>query len=300
MTHCSWFVRHHARRLFAAALAVACVTTIPKSVDAQVKRASTSAPAIVAGWDTFSADMTVHHGRVNATGETIARVSAPDTTFHIVRTRSGATWKTSFSVIARGPIGSASVQERPDAVRVRIEDAGDGSPIRMFDGNGIERHVPTADELAQIARTIGMPADRLVNLAPKDRPSVSSAKRVTPDPVESFAPRRTDRVTRQRAFERQHGAANGQVHGLTRYLSQRDGTVTETLVDPGTSLPAERNFVSNGALVSHATYDYSPLGSDRVVRTHSHVERLVPGTTDREVTDVSVTNVKFEKRGGAR
>jgi hypothetical protein len=250
-------------------------------------------------WDRFSADLTITHGRVTADGSSTSHVATPTTVVHVVRTLDRGAWRTTFEVRGRGPIGDGRVSERPQDVFARIEDPGDGSPLRIFDANGVQRHVPGAAEIAAMASRLGIPEDQLPKdaaappAAVKGRPRIAAA-------VDRLVPLRSDAASRKRGLEARAGSAHGTVRGLDRYMVQRGSSVREQLVDPVLNLPVESNTVENGVLVGHTTFAYTAYGRDRVLRTATRVERRIEGSTDRSVVEMRLDNVRFERQGGAR
>jgi hypothetical protein len=251
-------------------------------------------------WDRFSADLTITQGRVTADGAPTAHVATPRTVVHVVRTLEGGVWRTTFEVRERGPIGDGRVKERPQDVFVRIEDPGDGSPLKIFDANGVQRHIPGAAELASMASRIGIPEDRLPK-ATADAPPQGARGRPRSAPgLDRLVPLKGHAAARRRALDDGAGPSRGTVRGLDRYLMQRGERVIEQLVDPALALPVETNTVDHGELVAHTTFGYQAYGRDRVLRNTTRVEQRIPGTTDRSVIEMRLDNVLFDRTGGAK
>ena len=206
---------------------------------------------------------------------------------------------TTFEVRARGPVGDGKVKERPQDVFARVEDAGDGSPLRVFDASGVPRQVPGAAELAAIADRIGIPKDRQPKPA-GDTPRAGKGRARTNPGIDRIGPLRGGAASRKRALEAAAGPARGAVRGLDRYMRQRGATVLEQLVDPALGVPVESNAVEGGVLVAHTTYEYQPFGPDRLLRRGTRVERRISGSSDRTVVETRLENGRFERRGGGR
>lgn len=275
--------------VFAATLAAGGGPATPGQADTLVPPA----------WDRFSADLTITHGRVTADGSSTSHVATPTTFVHVVRTFDRGAWRTTFDVRGRGPIGDGRVTERPQDVLARVEDPGDGSPLRIFDANGVQRHVPGAEEIAAMASRLGIPEDQLPRTAAAPGAPAKGRTRSNAG-LDRLVPLRNDATSRKRALEAGAGSARETVRGLDRYLVQRGSSMREQLVDPVLNVPVESNVVENGVLVGHTTFAYTAYGRDRVLRAATRVERRIDGTTDRAVVEMRLDNVRFERRGGAR
>lgn len=266
-----------------------------------VSAASSSASA--QDWDTFSADVTMRHGRVLANG-TPGPVSAPESTFRLERSRSAGGWKTVVAVLSIGPIaGSAGGGVNPRGsqaqIGMRIEDPGDGSPIRIVDGLGRAHSLPQGNALSKL---LGGSALLPVAWSPTAEDVASGVPRVRPggetDWIDGLVLKTSQRDARVRALESSRARQPDRAGGLDRYVAVDNGEESEVLVDPSSGLPVETNLVEHGRLVTHATYGYTPYGSDSVVRNSVRLEHTVPGGTgERMFTVMQLTNVRFETRG---
>jgi hypothetical protein len=203
-----------------------------------------------------------------------------------------------------GRPGSGDIDDRMSQAQVgmRIEDAGDGSPLRLIDRRGKEVHLPQQEELRRRLGVTALPPDPASPSAAVLGPEVPPMRTgVGPDWAEGLVIRSGGRESRLRALAMRHGPPRARVNGLDRYTDVRDGKESEVLVDPATALPVESNVVENGQLVMHASYEYAPYGPQAIVRNRIRFERLTPGGSgERTVAVIELNNVRFTQRGVAK
>jgi hypothetical protein len=280
------------RRLgHAAAIIVLGLVGPQHSAIAQTKptRPPTPPPSLLPTdrWDTFSADVTIRRSRVGPDGKSVG-ISAPQVQYHWERVQTGLGWKTTmtFSAPARPTVQSlrGRVQvESPTAV-MRVEDDENGTAPRLYDQSGARIDMP--------ARQLERP-DRPAAILP---PPVSGQNWI--DTVILPA---AQRATRQQALERQQGKTVGRVGQFDRFLATTAGETTEILADPQSVVPVEMNVLRDGVLQNHITFTYQVGFRDALVRRGMRSERVASdAATERLVTDVELTNVRLDFRGGQR
>jgi hypothetical protein len=198
-----------------------------------------------------------------------------------------------------GPAGGVNSGTPRAQIGMRIEDPGDGSPIRIIDGSGKERRLPQGKELS---RLLGGAALMPVVWSQAAEDVASGLPRVrTGDGdgwIDGFISKTGQRDARIRALESRHGERRDRVGAFDRYVTASPGGESEVLIDRSSGLPVETNVVENGRLVRHSTYEYAPYGSDSLVRNRVRLEHTIPGETgERMFTVMELTNVRVERRG---
>lgn len=250
-------------------------------------------------WNTVSTDVTIRRSHVDVNGTVLRTV--PSTTYRLEVTDTGLRRKTVMTLTAaeRPKVRTtAGVVELTDTFGVmRIEDDGDGSPLRLFDGHGKQivlpaEKSPRLQELAGMVSQVTRPA--LGDPADFERARAASSVRDVADGITADPAARAERRTE---IERRYGAARGQVKGLDRFVSTVGPRTLEMLVDPEVVLPAAVNVMENGALIGHTTFTYRAGPANRLIRHTIHTENLVPTARGgRALADIEFANVRLERR----
>ncbi len=250
-------------------------------------------------WNTVSTDITIRRSHTDVNGKVLRTV--PSTTYRLEMTDTGLRRKTILTLTAaeRPKLRTtAGVVELTDTYGViRIEDDGDGSPLRLFDGQGKQMALPkkTSPRLQQLAGIVSqVTRPALGDPADLQRARVASSVRdvadgITADPA-ATAQRRAE-------IERRYGVARGRVKGLDRFVSTVGRRTLEMLVNPEVVLPVTVNVMENGTLIGHTTFTYAAGPANRLIRHTIHTENLVPTARGgRALADIEFANVRLERR----
>jgi hypothetical protein len=157
----------------------------------------------------------------------------------------------------------------------RIEDDEDGTPVRVYDRNGVRLAVPPS---------------------PLAGDAVSALPRATGQQwLNALVATTGNKSARQQAFERQFGKAT-KAGPLNRYLKLQTDTSQEVLVDPKTVVPVESNATKNGQRVGHRTFTYAPAPDSALVRNKVTAETTSDVTGERVIVDTTFENIRLELR----
>lgn len=287
--------RATARLCTGLALAALLTTVAVQLAEAHRERASgrPSTAAIVGlvspDWDRFSADVTMRLSRVRSDGTAVGP-TAPETTFHLERSRtiSGISSVASFRPSTQTVVGLDGARPLSGAPRaMRLEDDGNGTPIRAFNAQGQQLRAPTDQERQRFR-------DLVRNRRDRQQASSTPPRTVTaPRDMDALVYTAAQRQNRQQAVERLYGPSVGQVRGFVRYLKTAGNTTSELLVDPESFAPVETNMVRNGSLATHTVYTYSPVPDVGLVQHRIRSEQGVGSL--RLVTETELTNIRFER-----
>jgi len=276
------------------ALSIAGVVTLSGAVQAAPQSGRDTS------WNTVSADVTIRRTHLKADGSLLSAV--PSVTYHFEEMDTASGRKTTMTLVAadhpqvRTTAGPVQLNDTYSVMR--IEDDGDGSPLRMFDRHGKPIQPPSEesrrrlDELVGSVRSASRPGSR--DFAGNERartakPGRGIADGLTADPAA--------RGRRRADLERRYGSPKGRVKGLDRFVSMAGSRTIEALVDRDVALPVELNVTENGALVAHTTFSYVQGPANRLVRRTIHTERLMPNSDGaRTVADMEFANVRLERR----
>src|SRR5262249_1447515 len=156
-------------------------------------------------WTTFSADITVRSGRVNADGQPSAE-RAPVIRYRWQRRLTASGWRTTMTLVdaARPTVRTLAGQrqlDNPFAID-RIEDDEDGSPIRVFNRTGAQVALPARGEASP------------PNTTPESTPGIDRSLASTVRPmaagrnwIESIVASPAKAAERRAMLERQFGKA---------------------------------------------------------------------------------------------
>lgn len=276
---------------------VAVVAQLPANATTPAQTLDEVAARVASGaWDTFSTDVTVRRRLVAANGEATGPAPATER-FRWQRTKTPTGWK---STTTRTLVPRATVQSRQGAVTLdsppsvaKIEDAEDGSAIRVWDSRGVEIPLPPAD-LRELA---GAAASSMLDRAPQSAGAGASFR--SRDWIEGFVMPVTARARRRATFERQMAGPVKTASGVKQY-TRRDGLVErEWLVDDQEGVLLEANVVDDGALVEHTTFSYDRTTAGAVVKRGIRHERLLSRDTGtRTVTEIEYSDIRVTSEGG--
>ena len=291
---------------------------------------SLAAPASVSGahqlsldvlesdWDTYSADVSVTTEDANAPGYVPGAQSQMQ--FSVTRQLgAGNVWTTIDSFTTPKRLVASGAQ--PYLGRsVRVEDGV--TPARVYDANGALVSTPALPSQPMNARN-GLASEMVPPGSETPFPQVPTGQgalmaNITAGGVPTSAARGTrgnprewldaivitptGRERARRARLAQHGAPQGRVRGLDRYVVQgARGLVVETLVDTALQAVVERNVAREGQLQTHITYAYERLPGGIYLQNRTRVERRDPrAARGRSAIEVTVNNVKVTRTKGGR
>lgn len=253
---------------------------------------------IPAQWNTFSAEVTVNRYEIGVDGKPDG-FKAPAVTYRFERIAVPWGWRTVFSLIAaerqkvqslKGPdreINSLSV--------VRVEDDGDGTPIRVTtrDGRRPVSRLPVSVVKDGLDKVLSLNPDLPASLftATKTKPAQSASDRDWVDSIVASPGRSTERRS---ALLQRYGGSTGRLQGFDRYESVQGPYRIEVLADPQTSLVVAVNTFRDGIALERTTLIYTQA-QGAFVRKGIRSERRVSAET-RAVTEVEFSKVTFEQR----
>ena len=235
-------------------------------------------------WDTFVFDVSISTVRFDSNGKQVAKQFLP-VTYHVERTLSSSgRWRTvmTFPSRARAVVPPIKGLIDPERFEIaRVEDDGDGSPMRTFNGHGLQ-----------------------VQSSPRGRfGDVSAAMHSAVMPtlfdrswVQGFVFSGAGADARNALIKTKLGAPLRTSTGSDRYVMLHGKRSDTLFVDP--SLGAITNVVEteNGAVRNRRaiTFVRNPDGS--VVRTALHSVNYMTGKgMARTETTVQFDNTHFEK-----
>jgi hypothetical protein len=249
-------------------------------------------------WDTFSVDMTLNRYEIGADGKP-AGFKAPAVTYRFERIAAPWGWRTVFSLIAaeRQKVQSLKGPEREiDSLSVvRLEDDGDGTPIRVTtrDGRRPVSRLPVSavkDGLDKIlSLNPGLSASLFART--KAKPPQSASDR---EWVDSIVASPGKSAARRAALIRRYGGSIGKHQGFDRYESVQGPQRIEVLADPQSSVVVALNTFRDGLAVDRTTLVYT-RAEGALVRKGIRSERRVNAET-RAVTEVEFSKITFEQR----
>lgn len=189
----------------------------------------------------------------------------------------------------------------PELVELgRIEDDGNGAPMRIYNGAGqlmtrsrpaLPSSVLDQTSPALIAARAALARHQLggtpQKLSPFDRSWVGS-----------FILTRDGAAARLDALDRSHGAGRQTGRGTAEYTFAHDSSSTVLEVDLTTGGPVSVVRSVNSVVVSRTTIDYDKAADGTTTRRHVRVEATdAGGSGAHRVIDTEFTNVQLQKRG---
>lgn len=286
--------RHPVASLVVAACAALLCTGLGAALGADATTASLkpSDP-----WNTFSADITIRRTHTGEDGKALS--AAPAVTYHWEEQLVSSGWKSTMTLTAHERPTAQSLLAGPREVDgtfsiARIEDAGDGSPLRIFDkaGQPIQLSAAVTQQLQGLvepaASVPDMGSASAVRTALRGKEWIDA---IVADPAKASA-RRSRMVKR-------YGKIVGQVNGCDRILRQTSDGAIEVLLQRSSAVPVEINVSRKGALAEHTTVAYVSGVANMLVRRTVRAERVLPnGRGARVVTNTELANVRLENRSG--
>ena len=241
-------------------------------------------------WDTFSADVAL-----TITGtDPIASASprARRISFHSERTLGAdSTWVSSVTFV------EAPTMTRASSSQIRSIVFNEGTGIaRGYNADGREVSKRARDSLLQaISLKASLPAD---TASAQRRLRSSKFSRGWSENIVLGPDARQRRLA---SLTRAFGNPIGQRGTRDVYHMARGGAMIEVTVEPSTGLIVNQTVERPQVQMANATYLYSEFSPGVFVRTGSHLE-VVPSDRRRQtvVVDETLSNVRFERRGGVR
>jgi hypothetical protein len=254
---------------------------------------------IPAKWNTFAVEVTLNRYEIEADGKP-AGFKAPAVTYRFERIAAPWGWRTIFSLIAaeRQKVQSlkGSETEIDSLSVVRLEDDGDGTPIRVTtrDGRRPVSRLPVSvvkDGLDTVlSLNPGLPASLFTTT--KTKPAQSATDR---DWVDSIVASPGKSTARRSALIRRFGGSTGKYQGFDRYESVQGPHRIEVLADPQTAVVVAVNTFRDGIALERTALIYTRAPDGALVRKGIRSERRV-STERRAVTEVEFSKVTFEQR----
>lgn len=282
---------------------------------------SSATPAREAGGDEFvdpfvtrvdfdrvtavTAEVSIRRVRTDAHGRPTG-AAAPAVSYRLERRRSGGAWRSTWRLVRRGaplvrsPKGDVPLETSPSLGWV--EDAGDGTPARVFNGRGVELRLPSRRQVRALVEGVpgalgqlGLPDAT----EPETAAGPAQAPAVAPG-LAGLAHASGARAARRAVIERALGRPTDRRDGLDRYVSLGDGQQRETLVDPTTALPVEVTVMRDGDPVERVRHAWAHAAGGIVVRKGLRSQRRLPGPEGEWLTvDVEFSGLRLAI-GGAR
>jgi hypothetical protein len=254
---------------------------------------------IPATWNTFSAEVTLNRYEIGADGKP-AGFRAPVVTYRFERIAAPWGWRTVFSLVAaeRQKVQPLKGRDRDvDSLSVvRLEDDGDGSPIRVTtrDGRRPVSRLPISVVKGGLDTVLSVNPGLSAALftAPTTKPAQSAADR---DWVDSIVASPAKNGARRSALLNRYGGSTGKHQGLDRYESVHGQQRIEVLTDPKTSVVVALNTFRDGTALDRTTFLYTQAPDGALVRKGIRSERRVSAET-RAVTEVEFSKVTFAQR----
>ena len=253
---------------------------------------------IPAKWNTFSAEVTLNRYEIGADGKP-AGFKAPAVTYRFERNAEPWGWRTVFSVITAERQKVQSLKEPDKEVDslsvVRLEDDGDGTPIRVTtrDGRRPVARLPVSvvkDGLDHVlSLNPGLPASLFAKK--KTRPVQPASDR---DWVDSLVASPGKSSARRAALVRRYGGSTGKHQGFDRYESVQGPHRIEVLADPQSSVVVAVNTFRDGLALDRTTLVYTQA-QGALIRKGIRSERRI-SDDKRAVTEVEFSKVTFEQR----
>ena len=218
-------------------------------------------------------------GRGNRKGAAPSSVS-----YRLERRHTAGGWRSTWRLVRRsapvirGAQGDVSL-DVPPAIGW-VEDAGDGTPARVFNERGVEVRLPSHRQLRALAdgvpgalKRLGLPEAPGPDAARDGAPALSGAQGLA-----GLAYAAGGRETRQAAIARALGRVAERRGGLDRYVSLSGGDRRDTVIDAATALPVEVTLSRDGVPIERVRHAWSRAAGGTTVRRGVRSEHRLPGT----------------------
>ena len=252
-----------------------------------------------ASWNMFSVDLTLNRYEIGNEGQP-AGFRAPVVTYRLERIAAPPGWKTVFTLVSGERQKVQTLKGTETAIDslsvVRLEDDGDGTPIRVTkrDGSRAVSRLPVSvvrDGLDKIAlANPDIPMSLFTSKA--SRPGRPAADR---DWVDSIVASPGRSAARRSAIVGRFGGSTGTAQGLDRYEAVRGKRRIEVLIDPHTSVVVALNTFNDDVPLERTTIIYSQAPDGSLVRKGVRSEHRISADR-RAVTEVEFSKVTFEQR----
>lgn len=253
---------------------------------------------IPAKWNTFSVELTLNRYEIQPDGKP-AGFKAPVVTYRFERSAAPWGWRTVFSLVAAERQRVQSVKGPDKEIEVlsivRLEDDGDGTPIRVTTRDG-RRPV---SRLPVSAVKDGL--DTILSLNPGLSASWSARTNAKPpqsasdrDWVDALVASPAKSASRRADLIRRYGGSTGKHQGFDRYESVQGQQRIEVLADPQSSVVVAVNTFRDDVAVDRTTLVYTQA-EGALVRRGIRSEHRVSAET-RAVTEIEFSKITFEQR----
>lgn len=271
-------------------IAVVLLAAAPNALVRQARRARPT-PQPTFRWNEFSADLAMTMQEVDSSGKQVSSSVEP-IRMRVRQLKIGRFWKTTLTSLPRPHTFETLTGKRTEWSRpIRIEDNGDGSPVRVYDHDGLEVTARTQrDQFETLRRLAGNGIDvreaRQTKFPDEDQamPGLPFLGNTLVESAEDSGPRR-------RRIEEIYGASRGSVAGKNRYIRQRSATTSEALVEPSTNLVIEENIARSNRLVMHKTTAYESFSGGFVRKTVRSEHPAKDGSGKRTVFTLEAAGV---------
>lgn len=245
-------------------------------------------------WDTFAADVAITLTRQGGKDNPPA---IPPVAYHLERSRrANGLWRNVMTIdrsamwLALGTSG----QRRPARAEVgRIVDDGDGTPPRMYDGNGAEIRRGALGALPKSFRPDPTFASALASARSDARPV--DVPRTSQAWLEKMilVPQRVG--ARRDAFARAYGRSRVSSIGVDEYQTVSDSTTRIIRVAASTQALMEIEHRAAGVLRWRWQFGYETQADGTMIRTAITSERFDPVTGERRSTVTRFSNIHLEQ-----
>jgi hypothetical protein len=273
------------------------VAVSSSSLLAQQTGALTTAVPVSAPWNAATMDFVVSRQIVGGDGRANG-IAKQTSRYHLDVSAAPAGWRTHLTIAhgtqSRTRWDGATVTDDPIG-SIRVEDEGDGSPVRVFDRNGHEIRLPSNDVMARIAAGVPSLGEVRTQTFASTPPRQARFGRDWIAQMVATAPERGNRL---RAVANALGKPAGRVGGLDLYVRQGPDRTVEELVDPDAGVVRETRVTAGGKRVLTMSTQYRRDTDGSLVKQTIHLEQAISGSSSASaIVDVEVENVAFERRG---
>jgi hypothetical protein len=291
------------RRLIVGSMAVTAIggcdrnqTTSPPAPSPPGSAPNRSMLADTNSWNAYGADIITVLRNVRADGKPAAFAEIPSSR-HVERRLEGNRWHTTMTIGSRAGTMPASFAAQAARTRiVRVEDDGDGSPPRLYNGEGVL--IPPYSDLHQprpALRRSTVPAMPVIERPVTQRP-VKPADRSS---VQAWILSSDGLAGRTEALQRAFGTPSSIVDrpGFNRYVVHHGAAaVTTVTVDAGLGATVEMVEVNGSDTTLHVTLAYDSHADGVMTLSHERIERPAKRLGGRTILESTYQNVYLAKR----